>query len=327
MATRAELLFDQIMQSPDRAAYIRGMVQQQIPESEILDYKAGGKLQPKDIRELWAKALSGFGNNEGGVVIFGVICKRQMVGTRALDVPTALDPHSDPAGLAQNLRDVLRDATINAVIGVRIQPVADSAGGGVVVCLIPSGNDKPYRSALDNIYYQRVQDGHNPISHSLLRSLFFPRTTPRLRLTCRVSRPGGGSDSTMIDMHFTMDNTGTATARDIMLYVTSNMPLGLDTDGIEFADPAMYATGPKTECRPRGRNPLHPGGYPVPVFHARWQPGKSHLFLPEREMPQFTIWVYMEGQEAVHFTVPLTFQQLLMAGEVSQFYPDEQTAA
>jgi hypothetical protein len=87
-----------------------------------------------------------------------------------------LAPH--PEVLAETLKDVMLQAVIDPVQGVRIEHYpATSANGGFVACLIPEGNHKPYRAQLDGgseQYYQRIGDSIVFIPHSLLRSLFYP---------------------------------------------------------------------------------------------------------------------------------------------------------
>lgn len=308
MTSRAEQFFSQITSATDPAAFLRGLV---TPESEIHDYKAGAALKPGDIRRLWAKALSGFGNTEGGVVIFGIDCRRIDVPdangvVRKLDVPQGLDVHPDPPALAQTLRDLLRDATESPVQGVQIEPIPNPGGGGFVVCFVPNGNDKPYRSAVDGVYYMRVQDGFISMSRSLLRSLFFPRTKPRLRLTVRPNVSGGS----LIDFHGSLENTGTATARDMVVSIKAKRPLQSLTAGSEhFRDPSFLPAHNTDTCRLIAVDSLHPGDRFL-VFIGRWNHNNRREEFAQP--PHFSVSVFMTDQESVHFTAPIPLTELLI---------------
>ena len=324
MTSRAEEFFRQISGAADRAAFLDTLITAQKPESEILDYKAGAKLQPSSIRPLWAKALSGFGNTEGGVVVFGIDCRRIDVPdangiVRKLDVPRGPDLHPDPAALAQTLRDMLRDATESPAQGVQIEPIPDSAGGGFVVCFVPNGNDKPYRSVADGVYYMRVQDGFMSMSRSFLRSLFFPRTKPRLKLTIRPNF-SGGKDGGQIDFHGWLENTGTGTARDMIVRIKAKRPLeSLTTGGEHFRDPSFLPAHKTDTCRLIGVDSLHPGDR-FPVFVGRW----DHHNRPEEfaQPPHLSVSVFMTDQEGVHFTAPVHLTELLIP-KAETFDPDE----
>jgi hypothetical protein len=74
---RAEQLFDRIRNGG--AAEIHNMIAAQIVEELFLDYKRSSttlpsrKLSEEDKKNL-AKAVSGFGNSDGGVIVWGVDC-------------------------------------------------------------------------------------------------------------------------------------------------------------------------------------------------------------------------------------------------------------
>src|SRR4051794_40958325 len=69
--TRAKQLFNEITQASSPADFIEQMIRDRRAETEYLEFK-GGKTNSKDARRLWSKALSGFANTEGGVLIWGV---------------------------------------------------------------------------------------------------------------------------------------------------------------------------------------------------------------------------------------------------------------
>jgi hypothetical protein len=72
--SRAAILFEEIQESP--AAVIGQMIAEKRQESDYLEFKGGSKLDEKTAKKYWSKALSGFGNSEGGVLIWGVDARK-----------------------------------------------------------------------------------------------------------------------------------------------------------------------------------------------------------------------------------------------------------
>lgn len=77
---RAEELFDRLRLQSEAA--VDAMIADRQSEELFLDFKrsadngAGDKLHQNDRQNL-SKALSGFGNSEGGVIVWGVDCRNQ----------------------------------------------------------------------------------------------------------------------------------------------------------------------------------------------------------------------------------------------------------
>ena len=159
------------------------MVARHVPETHFLEFK-GGKIQndAKAIRGTWSQTISGFGNTEGGVIIWGIRASRipnPVDKERRSDVANELEVIEQPTAFCQQLRDLLLEATVPHIAGVEIEAINDPAANGsagFVVCLVPEGNAKPYQAALhaSKNYFQRVNDGFAVMPQSLLRSLFFP---------------------------------------------------------------------------------------------------------------------------------------------------------
>lgn len=312
MATRAELLFQQIMNAPDPAAFLHAMI---LPtprvESEILDYKCGGKLKDQDIQRIWAKILSGFGNTGGGVVVWGIDARPTKLPDpsgreRMLDVPKAADLHPDPPALVQRLRDLLRDATEHPVLGVRIEPIIDPSanGAGFVLCFVPSGNEKPYQSAVDSIFYMRVQDGFNPLPYTMLRSLFYPRTRPRLQISAKVHF----GNIKIPGLNLEIRNAGTATARQMVADIQSDQKMWMISgDGQLFSSSLMYPSeGGITRQRLTAFQDLHPEEQRH-MGNISWNLAK----FPDAKPPQITIAIYMADHPPSHFLLSVRAAELI----------------
>ena len=91
------------------------------------------------------------------------------------------------------LKDVRLEATVDPVQGVKYEhyDAGKGDGSGFVVCLIPEGENKPYREAIDPAkqYYQRIGDSFAVIPHAMLRSLFYPPVRLTWELRFRYKKP------------------------------------------------------------------------------------------------------------------------------------------
>jgi hypothetical protein len=227
--SRAVLLFEEIKAGGTQ--FLRNLVTTKRKESDYLEFKGAGKLKDEQAKEGWSQALSGFANIEGGVLVWGIRAARNKATGN--DEAESLDLVADVARFAQMLRDVELEAVIDPVPGVQIEVYSDTDASGFVVCLIPEGPHKPYRAELHNKqYYQRIGDKFAPISHSLLRSLFYPPALePKFRLTIRQSATrtieSSGAGPTLAGNRFelTIQNTGRVSARDVWVMLKVGDPL------------------------------------------------------------------------------------------------------
>jgi hypothetical protein len=151
-------------------------------ENEWLDFKSG-KPQGADIPRIWSKAIGGFANNEGGVVIWGVIAKKDP--STGIDAAYALERVPNCDMLKSTLTEHARFATDPPLQGIEIVSIPEG-NGGFVVCFVPEGSQKPYRSEKsERRFYLRIGDESKEPTVGLLRQLFYPKHTPRLRLEIR----------------------------------------------------------------------------------------------------------------------------------------------
>lgn len=176
------------------------MVQNEITEDLFLDYKSiatpagSGKLAESD-RKNFAKAISGFGNSDGGVLIWGVDC-RQEKGRG--DIPKGFEMDLDPA----RARDAVWFRTLldNALTGLTLPPhegvesIALPLRGsrdGIVVTHIPAGASVPFRGVPDGAkdFYIRAGSNFEPVPHAVLAGLFGRRPQPLITGRFRPQRP------------------------------------------------------------------------------------------------------------------------------------------
>ena len=160
-------------------------------ESDWLDFKRGS-TKDKDIHRIWSKALGAMSNNEGGVLVWGLISEKDPA--TKIDAVQSVDLVPDVFALRTRLMELRHQATDPPIGGVEIVelPVDGKGPEGFVVCYIPESRAKPHRSEQADLrnFYLRMGDSAVPCSVSILRQLFYPQVNHRLRVSLtRTSLP------------------------------------------------------------------------------------------------------------------------------------------
>jgi hypothetical protein len=244
-------------------------------------------------------------DTEGGVIVWGIRATRNK--TTQIDEAESVDPVPDVAVFAQMLRDVELQAVTDHLPGVQIESYPDPGPAGFVACLIPEGPHKPYRAELcGKNYYQRIGDKFAVISHSLLRSLFYPRSKAVFKARAKLSwdlldmAKTGDRHVAQMACNIELINDGTATAKDIMVRVRSRLekkagPVSFSSQWI--ASPELV---PVADFRIT--MPMHPG-VETPLFYAEWtadagpSTAEDNLIVPLCQAPCFELTVFCENHE------------------------------
>jgi hypothetical protein len=161
-------------------------------EELFLDFKrasndgADAKLTNSDRKNL-SKAISGFGNSEGGVVVWGVDCS---LDTDGADVAKALVPIENPRRFASLLQGAISGCTIPPHSKVENHVIDDNNGRGYVITLIPKSDAVPNDRRGSGLTLQHV---HTSNAGRQFDPTSVGRETPqqqtKLRLRYRASSP------------------------------------------------------------------------------------------------------------------------------------------
>lgn len=212
----ARYLFDRVV-----AGGWAGLLQWQAdkePETFQLEFKGVGhdapKLKEYD-RDETARAVSGFANTSGGVLLVGVDTAKD----GAVDRVDRLRPAGSLAAYAQAINDHVRTCVVPHVPGAHAVPIPDPSGTdrGIVAVFVPTSDGGPHRvvtgsDAVKERYYTRIGTSFHVLSHDLLAAMFGRRPPPRLRLALCV-------DSARNAVVFYVVNTGRGVARDVLVSV------------------------------------------------------------------------------------------------------------
>ena len=170
---RAEDLFERL--SRGGPAEIDLLIQDRQAEELFLDFKrsadngTGRRLHDSDRQNL-AKAISGFGNSEGGVVVWGVDCRdRADIG----DVAADKFPITNPKRFVSWLEGAVSGCTIPPHPKVQHAALGKTrASTGFVVSYIAKSPLVPHQCVRPMQYYMRAGSNFMPVPHGVLAGMF-----------------------------------------------------------------------------------------------------------------------------------------------------------
>jgi hypothetical protein len=176
---RAEELFARI--EANGVAAIDQLILDVAAEELFLDFKMsadGGvsrSLQADDSKNL-AKGISGFGNAEGGVIVWGVDCRRDANGRPVVQHA----PLNNAAAFRTHIEETISRVTVpHHQLVQNCTVVQAGSPAGFVATLIPKADFAPIRASggIDR-YFVRAGDSFVPIGHDALAGLFGRRPRP-----------------------------------------------------------------------------------------------------------------------------------------------------
>ncbi len=158
-------------------------------EHLYLDFKLlkDASLASSDDKRNLARALSGFANSSGGLIIWGVEARKNNDG---IDCATALKEIDRVALLLSRLNELTGDGVDPTVQGVRHRIIPGTADGkGFAISFIPESDTGPHMAKLgEDRYYKRSGDGFYKMEHYDISDMFSRRRRPRLT-SSRKTRP------------------------------------------------------------------------------------------------------------------------------------------
>ncbi len=175
---RAEDLFENMKRRGEPA--IDEFVANRTVEELFLDFKrssdngASARLSQTDRGNL-AKAISGFGNSEGGVIVWGVDASLDPTGA---DVARMKVPIQNVKRFEGWLQGAVSGCTLPAHTGVQHHGIDSGSCNGYVVTLIPQSTLAPHQCVTDYKYYMRAGSSFSPVTHSIIAGMLGRRPQP-----------------------------------------------------------------------------------------------------------------------------------------------------
>jgi len=158
-------------------------------ENLHLDFKTLGApdLKFSDDKKNLAKALSGFANSDGGLIVWGVDARKSEDG---IDCATSLRPIPKIKKLLSRLNNVTSDFVNPSVNGVQHKIVFEEEdGSGIAATLVPPSDMGPHmaKASLDR-YYKRSGDSFLKMEHFEIEDMFGRRPRPKITLMYKIAK-------------------------------------------------------------------------------------------------------------------------------------------
>lgn len=190
-------------------------------EELFLDFKRSaddGNLKSLHQNDLnnYGRAISGFGNSSGGVIIWGIDCSALGDGADVAHTKKAL---RDPKRFLSWLEGRTSGRTLPAHPGVIHHAIEiPSSSDGYVATLIPKSDWAPHQEVNSKCYYMRVGSNFDPVPHGILEGFFGRRIQAKIVhkfLTKQIHHKGGGT--IQIEFGIGLRNEGKGLAKHTFL--------------------------------------------------------------------------------------------------------------
>lgn len=214
---RAEDLLERIQQEGITA--IEALIADRASEELFLEFKqsasngSGSHLHDRDRTNL-RKAISGFANAEGGVIVWGIECSRQVANG---DVAATKVPIENPRRFVSWLEGAVSGCTVPPVTGVKSIAVLNSDDCGFVATYIPQSSHAPHQVAGEGKYMIRAGSDFVVAPHGVVAGLFGKPPHPDVFPNFILS-PAEFSDSyAKANFTIALINNGQVVAEDLFL--------------------------------------------------------------------------------------------------------------
>lgn len=191
-------------------------------EELFLDFKRSSndgnepRLSDNDRNNL-AKAISGFGNSEGGVIVWGVDCSK---GPDGADVAKCEVMLKNPTRFASLLQGAISGCTIPPHSTVENHVINVDDEKGFVVTHIPKSNYSPHQMLPKKQYYIRAGSDFVPTPHDVLAGMFGRRPQSHVYHTFLLGVPEHEGDTLKISFGIALHNEGPGIATDAFIVCT-----------------------------------------------------------------------------------------------------------
>ena len=214
---RAHYLFEKIVAEGKNA--IDEFIDTAASEELFLDFKCSSdrgenkKLSKEDLNN-FGIAISGFGNSQGGIIIWGVKCSKKDDGA---DVAHTKIPIHNPERFLSWLEGNISNRTLPAHPSVRNHVIKTSQENGYIISLIPKSDYAPHQEITTNQYYMRSGSSFMKVPHDILAGLFGRRPSPNIGHDFLIMPIKYEGDHPIIEIGLMLSNKGKGIANNIFL--------------------------------------------------------------------------------------------------------------
>lgn len=185
---------EQLYASLNKALIDRFIIEHQ-EENLHLDFKlAQASMDSRDDRKTLAKALSGFANGDGGVIVWGVDASPNEDGIDCAHTKRPILPLSQFISKLNEYTGQAVNPLVGGIVHRRIDAGKDS---GFAATLVPASDAGPHMAKLgEDRYYKRSGSRFAKMEHYEVADMFGRRARPLLHVDCRLHVTGPGTPDT-----------------------------------------------------------------------------------------------------------------------------------
>ena len=186
-------------------------------EDLFLEVKRATVPMTQDDKANLSKALSGFANSSGGLLIFGLVAHK--ANADEPDVISKEEPIKDLDRFIPDVQTLIGKAVVPVVEGVEVKTIRYEKDPtlGFVTILVPESGRGPHRAMLKGTcsqYYKRSGDSFYVMEHFDLADMFGKRRRPDLRFGWRFGHfVTMGSGNRHFSIILGLENIGRGIAR------------------------------------------------------------------------------------------------------------------
>ena len=176
-----------------------------------LDFKTiNAAITSGDDKRQVARCISGFANSSGGIMIWGVVAKKNEDG---VDCANSAAEIFNTALLVSRLNTLTGEVVSPSVDGVRHRALTKlGSSSGFVATLIPESGAPPHMARVgDQRYYKRSGDSFYRMEHFDLQDMFGRRQKPQIELLAERGVVKDGVETITLLLR----NSGRAVARHV----------------------------------------------------------------------------------------------------------------
>lgn len=247
--------------SIDTEEALKGFIVSKTKENLYLEFKQkqdsrSGVLGDRD-KFNFSKALSGFANSDGGVLIWGIETNKRNEAAKKLKPINQVDD------FIRSLKSSLLTTVQPFVDNILIERIDKngSPSKGYVKCHIPQSDKTPHRAIqAGREYFKRSVEGFYKLEHFDLEDMFGRRQKPNLVVITSTDKYPG-EDQELMEIKFAFKNEGRAIARHYgyMCKFDSNINL-IGSPDLSIKDVTKINNGVPTLSYSNDISVIHPNG-------------------------------------------------------------------
>jgi hypothetical protein len=227
MTGRAEFLYADIKDRP--------AIDRLIGESEDghLDCKVWPDKE-KGGHEMLAKAICGFANSDGGVLVIGMRAKQEKAGDPDVIKETACV--RDASSVRSRILTLIGQHVEPPIAGIETRIITETpkSKSGFIIVYVPKSGGPPHRSRKDSKFYIRVGSSTLPMEYWQIEDRFGSRPHPKLELHFEIRHSAKDVYSGVV-RHFAigLKNSGVGIAKFPGIMFKRTLGFEVDSDGLD----------------------------------------------------------------------------------------------